>query len=248
MIAVFSGTSDGQLIVKELLKKNKRVSCFNATKYGGTLYEEDKNLIVYSHMMDKEEIEEKLKSNNVSIIVDATHPYAEIISSNLIEISEEKKIKYIRFERPKEKSGLKFYSTYEDIISDLEKKEGNILLTVGSNNLHLFTSRLDVDRLYSRVLPTIKVISKCNELGLSPSRIIAMQGPFSFHMNFVMIKDYNIKYLVTKESGKAGGFDDKIKAASELAVEIFVLKRPIVNYPNSFYLLEDIISEIGEKS
>lgn len=248
MIAVFSGTSDGQLIVKELLKKNKRVCCFNATKYGGTLYEEDKNLIVYSHMMDKEEIQEKLKFNNVSIIIDATHPYAEIISSNLIEISEMKKLKYIRFDRPKETSDLKFYNTYEDIILNLEKKEGNILLTIGSNNLHLFTSRLDVDRLYSRVLPTKNVMNKCNEIGLSPSRIIAIQGPFSVDMNYVMMKDYNIKYLVTKESGKAGGFEDKIKAASELAIEIFVLKRPMVNYPNSYYFVEDIMREIGEKS
>ena len=246
MIAVFSGTSEGQTIVNELISRGYKVCCFNATKYGGTLYEKHDNLVVLDHMMAKEEIASKLVYYNINTIIDATHPYAKIISRNLIEISKEMKFTYLRFERSLGNFCEALYDSYNDIISELEKKEGNILLTIGSNNLELFTSVLSLERLYSRVLPTEKVIKKCFELGLSPKTIIGVQGPFSKLMNYAMMKEYDIKYLVTKDSGEAGGFDEKIEAASELNIQVLILKRPDIGYPNSYNTITDLLKKIEE--
>ena len=52
----------------------------------------------------------------------------------------------------------------------------------------------------------------CKDLcrhGLYGSHLIAMQGPFSKEMNEATLRQYECQYLVTKDSGKAGGFRKK---------------------------------------
>ena len=44
-----------------------------------------------------------------------------------------------------------------------------------------------------------------------------MQGPFSCEMNAATIRQTGAKYLVTKESGAAGGFLEKLEAAAPVS-------------------------------
>ena len=53
-----------------------------------------------------------------------------------------------------------------------------------------------------------------------------MQGPFSTEMNRAMLKEYDIAYMVTKESGLAGGYPQKCQAALEAGVKMVVIGRP----------------------
>ena len=58
------------------------------------------------------------------------------------------------------------------------------------------------------------------------AHLIAMQGPFSKELNIAMLKDTDADYFVTKESGKAGGFEEKLEAAKETGVTLVVIGRP----------------------
>ena len=80
-------------------------------------------------------------------------------------------------------------------------------------------------------------IKKCETLGFSPNQIIAVQGPFSRAFNQMIIEDYNIKYLITKDTGAIGGFNDKLNSAAEANIETFVKKRPELPYINKFHNL-----------
>ena len=42
-------------------------------------------------------------------------------------------------------------------------------------------------------------------------------------MNHAMLKDFNIRYLVTKDAGISSGFLEKMEAAFELGVKIIVV-------------------------
>jgi precorrin-2 dehydrogenase/sirohydrochlorin ferrochelatase/precorrin-6A/cobalt-precorrin-6A reductase len=53
-----------------------------------------------------------------------------------------------------------------------------------------------------------------------------MQGPFSHEMNVATIKTRNISALVTKESGAAGGFPEKLSAAKACGAKLIVIRRP----------------------
>ena len=107
-----------------------------------------------------------------------------------------------------------------------DSKEGNILLTTGSKELGIFASKLDKKRLFVRVIPTESSIEKCRSEGIEESHIIALKGPFSEETNIEHIRKYNIKYLVTKESGAGSGFLEKMSAAEKEGVEVFIIRRP----------------------
>ena len=107
--------------------------------------------------------------------------------------------------------------------SDAEEKRKNVLLTTGSKELQCFVDSVDVKKLYVRVIPSDESINKALSSGISEDHIIAMMGPFS---NIEHIQKYEIKYLVTKESGSGSGFHNKISAASKEGVTVLVIRRP----------------------
>jgi precorrin-6A/cobalt-precorrin-6A reductase len=241
LIAVFSGTSDGKKVVESLIQKNHQVVCFNATKYGGSLYKKHDNLIVYDETMDLDVLFDKIRAYAITDIIDCTHPFAQVISKNLMEISKVDDINYIRYERPLDLKGT--YNSYDEIIEELIETEGYILLTTGSNNLEVFTMSKLLSRLYCRVLPTVDVIKKCTDLGLTPKQIIGMQGPFEEAFNKATYDMLNIKHLVTKASGKAGGLKEKIDAAEKMNVQTYILSRPEVKYTTVYNDLNKLIKE-----
>jgi precorrin-6A/cobalt-precorrin-6A reductase len=59
-----------------------------------------------------------------------------------------------------------------------------------------------------------------------------------------LIKDFKIKDMVTKNSGKEGGLGEKINAAEETGVKIIILDKPKVDYPNKYENIEKIIEKV----
>ena len=87
----------------------------------------------------------------------------------------------------------------------LETQEGQIFLTTGSKELHVFTECIsDRSRLFARVLPSAEVIASCRVLGLEGKQICGMQGPFSSDMNEAMMRQAGSAFLVTKDTGASG--------------------------------------------
>jgi precorrin-6x reductase len=53
-----------------------------------------------------------------------------------------------------------------------------------------------------------------------------MQGPFSETLNRAMFEAADARILVTKDSGREGGFPEKVRAAKALGMKVAVLERP----------------------
>ena len=53
-----------------------------------------------------------------------------------------------------------------------------------------------------------------------------MHGPFSAELNTEMIRHFKIDYLVTKDSGNAGGLSEKLLAAKQTNTEVIMIARP----------------------
>ncbi len=102
------------------------------------------------------------------------------------------------------------------------------MLTTGSKELSKFTVIPDYqERLYARVLSIPSVISSCAELGIEGKHLIGMQGPFSTEINEAMLRQYDCSYLVTKDTGKAGGFPEKMEACQRCDVTPVIIGRPL---------------------
>ena len=80
-----------------------------------------------------------------------------------------------------------------------------------------------------RVLPTRAALEFCELAGIHPSHIIAMQGPFSPELNGALYDHFNIHVMVTKDSGSAGGLEEKVLPALAREMDIIVIDRPDVN-------------------
>ena len=87
----------------------------------------------------------------------------------------------------------------------LQSLPGNVLLTTGSKELHHFAVPGLIDRCCPRVLPMLDSLQRCLSLGFPPAHILCMQGPFSRELNAAILRQYDIKTLVTKDTGTYGG-------------------------------------------
>lgn len=67
----------------------------------------------------------------------------------------------------------------------------------------------------------------CKGYGFEGKHLIGMQGPFSMELNAAMLRQFDCKYLVTKDTGKAGGFQEKIDAALSCGTVPVIIGRPL---------------------
>lgn len=181
--------------------------------------------------MNQEEIEVYIKAGNFGAVVDATHPYAEVVTQNIKNAMQDMDIPYLRLKRESNvTSSYEKIHYFKDSVScakALEKTDGNILLTTGSKELSVFAKFIDrKERLYVRVLPGIESLQLCMDCGIAGKQILALQGPFTTQMNEAMFRQYQIKCLVTKESGNAGGYQEKLDAAQNLGIPVFTIGCP----------------------
>jgi precorrin-6A/cobalt-precorrin-6A reductase len=104
---------------------------------------------------------------------------------------------------------------------------GTVFLTTGSHNLEVFTRHqgLRGRRIVVRVLPDHKVVKKCQDLGVSPREIVAMQGPFSVKLNKAIFQAYRAGVVVTRDGGPPGGTYNKVKAALDLKIPVVIIQR-----------------------
>lgn len=238
-ILIFAGTTEGRKLAECLAEAGISHTVCVATEYGQIVLTDHPLTKVHQGRMDSGEIREFLRKGEFEAVVDATHPYAEQITRNIkeaageIERMEGRKIPCLRLRRAYEKRigadvrRIVFFGTDEECAEALKNEEGNILLTTGSRELSRYcVSECVRDRLYVRVLPSAESLSLCAEQGIRGKRVIAMQGPFTADMNAALIRQYGISLLVTKESGKAGGYREKLEAAEQTGCDVFVVGRP----------------------
>lgn len=129
---------------------------------------------------------------------------------------------------PQAASGTVFYvQDAEEAVRFLEQTEGAIFVTTGSKELSAFAGLSDYkSRVFARVLPSAEPIRLCERLGISGKHLIGMQGPFSRELNAAMMRQAGAKWMVTKETGKNGGFEEKLRAAADCGVLTVVIGKP----------------------
>ncbi|MCR5808863.1 MAG: precorrin-6A reductase [Clostridiales bacterium] len=228
-LCVFAGTTEGRRIIDFLREQEAQITACAATEYGGELIEPSERINVLTGRMDEQGMEELFGEKRFDLVIDATHPYASAVTENLVNACKNTGTEYLRLERGGEDAPENAVLA-PDIASAVEYLSacvGNVLLTTGSKELAAFSGIKDFEeRVFARVLPVESSIAACREAGLLPSHIIAMQGPFSVELNAAMIKSVNAAYVVTKESGRAGGFEEKALAAMKAGAKLIVIGRP----------------------
>lgn len=184
--------------------------------------------------MDRYQMEEFIRNQGIHLVIDATHPHARLVSEEIQEACGRTGVRLERClraggEQNKARDWVEVDSIQE-AVSFLSSVSGVIFATTGSKELEVLCQIPDYQkRVYARVLPTSNVLKKCEKLGITGSHLIAMQGPFSTEMNTLFLRQTKAEWLLTKDSGRAGGFQEKVEAARENGTRVVVIRRPEEN-------------------
>lgn len=264
-IVIFAGTTEGRQLAEYLVQLNRKrekteavIHVCVASEYGAQVLPEAEEIKVHVGRLEQADMQEFLRAVQADICVDATHPYAVIVTQNIYRACKEVDVPYIRVRREAgdtagagkvtcekghtESRNLGDVSTgrlqqaYPDsvyvedtqaAVDYLKGVTGNILITTGSKELKAFTQIPDYEnRCFARVLPTTSVVEACTELRFTGKHLICMQGPFDLAMNLATLRYADADYMVTKASGKNGGYDEKCEAALAAGVHLVIIGRP----------------------
>ena len=220
-VIVFGGTTEGRILAWRLRDLGHAVAVSVATPAGTEGLE---GLGVRAGRLEAEAMTDLVRGYD--LCVDATHPYAQQVRKNIRFACGRAGVPLRRVSRPEsDAKNCIVMETARAAAERLKHEEGNILLTTGAKELEVFRD-LDPARLYARILPTHESLSACEALGLPHRNILALWGPFSAELNAAILRQYDIRWLVTKDGGAAGGFEEKKQAARETKTNVILIRRP----------------------
>lgn len=227
-ILIFAGTTEGRELSECLAHAKMRHTICVATEYGEVVLGGHPYATIHQGRMDEKAMLVFMQRGEYALVVDATHPYATVVTENIKAAAKACDMPYLRLLRDTgaedAAEGIARFADNEACAEALENVHGNILLTTGSKELSVYCKNPSVkERLFVRVLPGMESISLCHEQGITGKQIIAMQGPFCVEMNEALIHQYKIACLVTKQSGANGGYQDKITAAKNAGIPVYVI-------------------------
>ena len=249
---ILSGTSDGPVIVNKLLKLNYVVFVSVVTHKASKSYVENSKLhIITGKLNDSSEIINFIEKNKINYVIDATHPFALVISQNLDEACKKIKKPLLAFER---KSEIKPFKNFNYItgLKDINKEgivDKNILLAIGSRLLNETASHYLKcgANVFTRVIPTHESIAKAFGSCIKNSNIAILEP--SKKKGKILEKklcDYwKIDYILCRDSGSYSQMNwEEIVYESDM--ELFLVKRPEFKYKDSliFFNYDKLISQI----
>lgn len=225
---VFAGTTEGRELVEFLLEQGAAVTACVATEYGRTLLPEGaENLTVSAKRLSGGEMADLLEREKFVLVIDATHPYAQVVTEEIAGACGKTGTAYLRLLRKSGEGEALYVPDIPAAVEVLSHREGTVLLTTGSKELDKYAGLPEfARRVYARVLPMEDSLRACQAAGLPPSHILAMQGPFSREMNAAMLRAADARFLVTKDTGAAGGFQEKLEACRDTGAVPIVVGRP----------------------
>ena len=250
---ILSGTSDGPVIANRLLELNYSVFASVLTYKAGQAYIENPKLhIITGKLNNKDQIINFINKNKITCVVDATHPFAVIISKNLNNACKEINTPLLLFERKSLINNTNNFFYINDLKDMNNVDNKNILLAIGSRFLN-DTASYYINckaNVFTRVLPTYESITKAFGSCIKNSNIAILEP--SKNNKSILEKKlcdfWEIDYVLCRESGSYSQKNwESIVSGSKM--KLFLVKRPKVknDYSHSFNQYQNLINHIIKK-
>lgn len=244
-IILFGGTGEGRALCELLGRKRIDTLACVATEYGEALLPNFDTLRAHTGRLDRAAMERLLEAEKPRLVVDATHPYADAVAENIRAACEKVGVKRLRLRRETlDSDGCVAFARLDELVAWLNQRHGTVFSTLGVKEAPALTA-IDgyKERVWLRILPDSAGISACLAAGFLAPHIICMQGPFSKELNSAMFRAAGAHILLTKESGAAGGYLEKMEAAWECGMTAAVLARPREETGLTFAAISKLIEE-----
>ena len=161
-----------------------------------------------------------LRDNDITAIVDATHPFAATMTAHAAQASADLTLPHLVLARPAWNPGNASVVGSDTEAADTVARQGysRVFLTTGRSGVAPFT---DSDAWF-----LIRVVTPPDP-GLLPRHheVLLSRGPYAYDDEYTLLRDNRIDVLVTKNSG--GELTAaKLDAADKLGVAVVMIERP----------------------
>lgn len=223
MILIFGGTTEGRKAAAVL---DEAAKPFYYSTKGDTQKIDTAHGIHIIGGMDAEMMISFCKENNIRLIVDAAHPFAEALHTNIALASERLNIPVLRYERiyPEQSKDLLWLDSYDKAVHYLtENQIDNLLALTGVNTVSKLKPYWQNHNCWFRILDRDESRAIVEKEGFPLNKVLYYRQGEDDTPLFEQLKP---QAIITKESGESGGFNEKIKAAQRLGIPVLVVKRP----------------------
>ena len=227
MILVFGGTTEGRMAAK-VLEESGANYCYS------TRSDTQDIQLVHGHLitgaMEVPEMVAYCHEHDIRLIVDAAHPFAVNLHRNVVTLAEQIGVPVIRYDRiyPPHDEEFFWCKDYDDAISQLEAHGVNCLLALtGVNTIAKLRDYWNCHECWFRILNRDESLAGAQKAGFPSDHLVYYEKDDTASL----IERLQPQAIITKESGLSGGFAEKVEAAQQAGIKIFVVERP--EYPSS---------------
>lgn len=227
MILVFGGTTEGRMAAKVLDESG--ASYWYSTR--GDL--QDIQLAHGQHVIGAMEVPEMVTfchEHDIRLIVDAAHPFAVNLHRNVVNLAEQIGMPVIRYDRiyPQHDEDIVWCRDYDDAIALLKTHSVHRLLALtGVNTITKLRDYWQGHDCWFRILNREESQAGAQKTGFSVDRLVFYEKDDTS----ALIERLKPQAMITKESGLSGGFSEKVDAARQAGIKVFVVERP--EYPTA---------------
>ncbi|MGV8853804.1 MAG: cobalt-precorrin-6A reductase [Devosia sp.] len=181
-----------------------------------------------------------LRSAGIERLVDATHPYAGIISRHAVAASQESGVPLVRYMRPawEQPQGADWTSAADAAeAAAILPSDSRVLLTTGHTGLADFLQRSDCHFVVRLIEVPAMVIPPY-------ARLLQQRPPYGLHDEMALLEREHITHLVTKSAGGAQTAA-KLAAAQRLGVKVIMIIRPAYGQAVEASSVDGAIAALG---
>lgn len=237
MILILGGTTEGRMAVRVADEANQpyfystkgegqQVTCAHGTRLSGA--------------MDVEAMTRFCREQQIRLLIDAAHPFAQALHQTIFEVSQRLQLPVVRLERryPPRAPSLHWCTDYADAMSQMEADGIEQLVALsGVNTLRPLKPFWEKHPCWFRILQREESLRIADQQGFPRERLLfypeeGTADQADFELPATALRDKKTAIL-TKESGYSGGFEAKVEAAKQRGIPLYVVQRPAL--PETFY-------------
>jgi precorrin-6A/cobalt-precorrin-6A reductase len=180
-----------------------------------------------------------LVGEHIAALIDATHPYANVISANAAAAARKAAVPLVALRRPPwlAVSGDRWteVSDVNAAVRTLGQKPRRVFVALGRNELEPFVAAPQHHYLIRSVDPVDP------PLPVPHAAYVTGRGPFIEADDRVLITTHGIEIVIAKNSGGTATYG-KIAAARALGLDVIILRRPPAPDGPAVETMEDVIA------
>nr|WP_319397498.1 cobalt-precorrin-5B (C(1))-methyltransferase CbiD [uncultured Carboxylicivirga sp.] len=181
--------------------------------------------------MNSEDIVRFCTDYEIKMVIDAAHPFATELHQNILLATESMSIETIRFERTfadlSQNKKVRLFDCFEELSTAVcESQFNNILALTGTQTIDKLKAVWQQKNCIFRILPTQLSLDIALRSGIDQDKVIQGSPEKDVASFCKLMLHTKAELVLTKESGESGFFNEKLEAAKELGVPVWVVSKP----------------------